>query len=165
MPRGSQSNPVDGRPRGAWAGLYRRAYLTYKYHGLGSLLLRVVLLPLRFTPWRRYARLTRDRSSRARALAWYRAHAAPVSIVIPSYRDADAGQRARGQHPGARPIAGRVRIIVADDASGPEHLAALRAIDGVESSRPRPTPASPPTSTAASAPPTPITTSWCSTPT
>ena len=27
---------------------------------------------------------------------------------------------------------GMARVIVADDASGPEHLAALRAIDGIE---------------------------------
>ncbi len=119
-------------PAGQLANLRRRIYLTYRYHGLGSVAFRVVTFPLRFTPMKRFLRrgLT-NRGDRDRAIAWYRRNGWPVAIVIPSYRDAEhVAKLVRSIRRTTR--RGRVRIIVADDASGPEHLAALRKIRGIE---------------------------------
>jgi GT2 family glycosyltransferase/glycosyltransferase involved in cell wall biosynthesis len=124
---------LDGEFTGPLAGLRRRIYLTHRYLGWRTLLLRVLTFPLRFTPLGRYLRLRSHGSENdyRRALAWYREQGKPVSIVIPSYRDAERVstlvQSIRATVP-----AGMARIIVADDASGPEHLARLRAIEGVE---------------------------------
>ncbi|MGI9185736.1 MAG: glycosyltransferase [Solirubrobacteraceae bacterium] len=124
-------DPVAGRPRGQLANLRRRIYLTYRYHGLRSVLWRVVSFPLRFTPLSRRVRFgARPGSDIAAALAWYRAHGRAVSIVIPSYRDAErvtalvASLRATTDRR-------RVQVLICDDASGPEHVARLRAIEGV----------------------------------
>ena len=65
-------------------------------------------------------------------VAWYREHGRPVTIVIPSYRDAEQVATLVAEHPQDRARAGWRAIIVADDASGPEHVAALRAIEGIE---------------------------------
>ena len=124
---------IDGAARGPLAGLRRRIYLTYHYLGWRTLLFRVLTFPLRFTPLKHWLQLrshARDREMR-RALAWYREHGEPVSIVIPSFRDAE---RVRTLVRSIRATVPRklARIIVADDASGPEHLAVLRAIDGIE---------------------------------
>ncbi|MGZ4243153.1 MAG: glycosyltransferase, partial [Solirubrobacteraceae bacterium] len=71
------------------------------------------------------------RQASAPARRWYRDQGRPVTIVIPSFRDAPLVARlARGIR--RTTPADRVRIIVADDASGPEHLAALARIDGVQ---------------------------------
>jgi GT2 family glycosyltransferase/glycosyltransferase involved in cell wall biosynthesis len=123
---------TDGRPQGALSNLRRRIYLTYSYFGLRTLLFRAITFPLRFTPLERRMRLrthARDQELR-RAVRWCREQGRPVDIVIPSYRDA---QRVRVL---ARSIAktvpdGMARVIVADDGSGAEHLAALRRIKGV----------------------------------
>jgi GT2 family glycosyltransferase/glycosyltransferase involved in cell wall biosynthesis len=119
-------------PRGPLSSLRRRIYLTYKYHGARSVLYRVLTFPLRFTRLRRYlgvARRTRDQ--RAAAVSWYRRHARPVTIVIPSYRDADkVAALVRSIHKTTH--RDLVRIVVTDDASGPEHLAALAKISGIE---------------------------------
>ncbi len=83
-------NPLEGRPQGAFSNLRRRIYLTYRYHGLRTILFRLITFPLRFTPLQRRLRLrthARDHEVR-RAVAWYREHGRPVDIVIPSYRDA-----------------------------------------------------------------------------
>src|SRR5437879_4502071 len=80
----------DTTLRGQLANLPRRIYLTYSYHGLGSVLFRALTFPLRFTPLGRL--ITHDRQARARrsaAIAWYRRHGRPVTVVIPSYRDAE----------------------------------------------------------------------------
>jgi GT2 family glycosyltransferase/glycosyltransferase involved in cell wall biosynthesis len=124
---------TDGRAQGALANLRRRIFLTYRYFGLRTLLFRAITFPLRFTPLERRMRLrthARDQELR-RAVLWYRQHGRPVDIVIPSYRDAD---RVRTL---VRSIAktvpsGMARLIVADDCSGPEHVAALRKIKGIE---------------------------------
>jgi GT2 family glycosyltransferase/glycosyltransferase involved in cell wall biosynthesis len=113
--------------------LRRRVQLTVQYLGWRTLLFRALTLPLRATPLRHRLRLrtqVRD-DSYHRALAWYRAHGRPVDVVIPSYRDAE---RVGALVASIRATVPRelARILVADDASGPEHLAALRAIDGVE---------------------------------
>lgn len=122
---------VEGRRRGPLSNLPRRVYLTYRYHGLPSLAFRALTFPLRFTPLERYLRLSpqaRDRS--AAAARWYRRHGRPVTVVIPSYRDAEHVAQAVRAIRTTTPRR-QVRIIVADDASGSEHLAALARIDGI----------------------------------
>jgi GT2 family glycosyltransferase/glycosyltransferase involved in cell wall biosynthesis len=124
---------LDGEFRGPLAGLRRRIYLTYHYLGWRTLLFRALTFPLRFTPLKRRLQLRSKggNDSFRRAVAWYREHGAPVDIVIPSYRDAEQVAKlvASIQRSVPRDMA---RIIVTDDASGPEHLAALREIPGVE---------------------------------
>ena len=122
---------VDGRRRGPLANLPRRIYLTYRYHGLGPLAFRAVTFPLRFTPLERYLRLgpeARDHTAAARR--WYRRNGRPVTVVIPSYRDAEL-VRTLVTEIRRTTDRRRVRIVVSDDASGPEHLAALRRIDDI----------------------------------
>ncbi len=124
-------NALDGSRRGNLAGLGRRVYLTYRYRGLRALLYRALTFPLRFTPLRARLRLDpRPGDPRPEIPRWHQAHGTPVSIVIPSYRDAeqvaalvDSVRRTTDRR--------RVEIIVSDDASGSEHLAALRRIDGI----------------------------------
>ncbi|HWF55803.1 MAG TPA: glycosyltransferase [Solirubrobacteraceae bacterium] len=113
-------------------GLRERIELTYRHHGGWSLAFRALTFPLRLTPLRRYLRGGRRRSStRAIAIRWYKRQGRPVTVVIPSYRDA---QEVAALVHSIRATTRRelVRIVVSDDASGPEHVAALRAIDGIE---------------------------------
>ena len=124
---------LDGSSRGPLAGVRRRIYLTYHYLGWRTLLLRVLTFPLRFTPLKRYLQLrthARDRELR-RARAWYREHGRPVDIVIPSYRDSELVATLVASIRKTVPR-GMARIIVADDASGAEHVAKLREIGGIE---------------------------------
>jgi len=127
------SATLDGNFSGPLAGVRRRIYLTYRYLGWRTLLFRVVTFPLRFTPLKRRLRLRSSSSEDAyrRAVAWYREHGKPVDIVIPSYRDAELVQALVASIRATVP-AGLARIVVADDASGPEYVIALRAIDGIE---------------------------------
>ena len=118
--------------RGQLADLPRRAYLTYRYHGGSALAYRALTFPLRFTPLERYVRLSgraRDRTAAARR--WYRRNRRPVTVVIPSYRDAALVERLVTA---IRKTTDRrlVQIVVSDDASGTEHLAALRRIEGIQ---------------------------------
>jgi len=124
---------LEGNPRGPFAGLRRRIQLTIRYHGWRTLLFRAVTLPLRFTPLKRRLRLRSVASNDAyrRAVAWYREHGEPVDIVIPSYRDAERVATLVASIQRTVP-GGMARIFVADDASGAEHVAALRAIAGIE---------------------------------
>jgi GT2 family glycosyltransferase/glycosyltransferase involved in cell wall biosynthesis len=126
-------NPIEGRPRGPFAGVRRRIVLTYRYLGWRTLLFRALTFPLRFTPLRRRLRLRSEwgDDSFRRALAWYREHGEPCDVVIASYRDAERVATLVASIRRTVPP-GMARIIVADDCSGPEHLAALRAIAGVE---------------------------------
>lgn len=128
----SQPSAVDGRRTGRLANLPRRIYLTYRYRGFRSVLYRALVFPLRMTPLDRFLTLSPS-SRRATHLArrWYRRHGRRVTIVIPSYRDAElvsALVSALRRTTDAQ----RVSIIVSDDASGPDHVAALRTIDGIE---------------------------------
>lgn len=126
-------DPLQGRPEGAFSNLRRRIHLTYTHFGLRTILWRLITFPLRFTPLHRRLRLrthARDQERR-RASAWYREHGRPVDIVIPSYRDA-ALVRKLVRSIRRTTARGMARVIVADDHSGPEHLAALRAIDGID---------------------------------
>lgn len=112
-------------------GLRERIVLTYRYHGVGSLLYRLLTFPVRFTPLKRYViRAPRNHESAA-AKRWYAENGRPVTIVIPSYRDAESvaalvDSLRRTVHPEL------AKIIVADDASGAAHLEALRRIPGIE---------------------------------
>ena len=114
------------------ANLWRRVYLTYRHHGLRSVALRALTFPFRFTPLRRFIRhgppRTRDISTE---IAWYREHGRPVTIVIPSYRDANKVAALVASLRSTTDLS-RVRVIVADDASGPDHLTALREIPNIE---------------------------------
>jgi GT2 family glycosyltransferase/glycosyltransferase involved in cell wall biosynthesis len=127
------ASALDGEFSGPLAGLRRRVYLTYRYLGWRTLLFRVLTLPLRLTPLKRYLRLRSGGSEDAyrRAVAWYRQHGEPIDVVIPSYRDA-ALVAALVKSIRATVPDGLVRIIVADDASGAENVAALHAIKGIE---------------------------------
>jgi GT2 family glycosyltransferase/glycosyltransferase involved in cell wall biosynthesis len=126
-------NPIEGAKQGDFSNLRRRIYLTYTHFGLRTILFRAVTFPLRFTPLERRLRLrthARDQELR-RAVIWYREHGQPVDVVIPSYRDAE---RVRAL---VRSIAktvprGMARVIVTDDCSGPEHVAALRRVKGID---------------------------------
>jgi GT2 family glycosyltransferase/glycosyltransferase involved in cell wall biosynthesis len=124
---------LDGEHRGPLAGLRRRIYLTHHYLGWRTLLFRVLTLPLRFTPLKRRLRLRSDwgDDSFRRAVAWYREHGEPVEIVIPSYRDAERVAELVASIQRTVPR-GMARIIVADDASGPQHVEALHEIPGIE---------------------------------
>ena len=129
----SGNDPIQGAPEGAFSNLRRRIYLTYTHFGLRTILWRLVTFPLRFTPLGRRMRLrthARDQERR-RAATWYREHGRPVDIVVPSYRDAE---RVRALVRSIRKTAprGMARVIVADDASGSEHLAALGRIAGID---------------------------------
>jgi len=132
-PKAIAGAAVDGASTGPLAGLRRRIYLTYHYLGWRTLLFRVLTWPLRFTPLKRYLRLRSHSSNDAyrRAVAWYREHGESVDIVIPSFRDAERVEVLVKSIRATVPE-DRVRIIVADDASGPEHVNALRAIEGIE---------------------------------
>jgi GT2 family glycosyltransferase len=124
---------LDGEYKGPLAGLRRRIYLTYHYLGWRTLVFRALTFPLRFTPLAGRLRLRSDwgDDSFRRAVAWYREHGQPVDIVIPSYRDAErVATLAASIHRTVAP--GMARIIVVDDASGSENVAALREIQGIE---------------------------------
>ncbi len=124
---------LEGTPRGPFADVRRRIQLTIEYHGWRTLLFRIVTLPLRFTPLRHRLALRSAASNDAyrRALQWYREHGRPVDVVIPSYRDAQRVATLAASIARTVPQ-GMARVIVADDASGAEHVAALRAIAGIE---------------------------------
>ncbi len=122
---------LDGRRPGRFSGLPRRIYLTYKYRGFGSLIYRTLIFPLRLTPLDRLLQLLPGRSPAAvTARRWYRRDGRPVTIVIPSYRDATLVAQLV-EKIGQTTQRDRVRIVVCDDASGPEHVAALHAIPGI----------------------------------
>jgi GT2 family glycosyltransferase/glycosyltransferase involved in cell wall biosynthesis len=132
-PQAIADGALDGVFRGPLAGLRRRVYLTYRYLGWRTLLYRAVTLPLRATPLKRRLGLRSSANDRQlrRALGWYREHGRPVSIVIPSFRDAEHVATLVKSIRKTIPR-GMAQIVVADDASGPEHLAALRRIAGIE---------------------------------
>jgi GT2 family glycosyltransferase len=124
---------LPGARRGPLRNLWRRIYLTYRYLGPRTLVFRMLTFPLRFTPLERRLRLrshVRDQELR-RALAWYRERGRPVDIVIPSYRDA-ARVRVLVRSISRTVGRGMARVIVSDDCSGGEHIAALRRIRGID---------------------------------
>jgi GT2 family glycosyltransferase len=126
------SPALDGTRRGRFAKLPRRIYLSYKHGGIGSVLFRSLIFPLRLTPLDSVLRLgPGPGSDAAAARRWYKRHGRPVTIVIPSYQDAKlVAQLVAKIRQTSDPR--RVRIVVADDASGAEHLAELHKIEGIE---------------------------------
>jgi GT2 family glycosyltransferase/glycosyltransferase involved in cell wall biosynthesis len=132
-PEAIAASALDGTFSGPLAGLRRRIYLTYRYHGWRTLLFRALTLPLRFTPLKHRLQLRSLTNNDAyrRALAWYSEHGEPVDIVIPSFRDAEHVATLVQSIQKTVP-SGMARIIVADDASGAEHLSALAEIEGIE---------------------------------
>lgn len=125
-------SPLDGRRPGRLSGLPRRIYLTLRYRGVRALIHQTVVFPLRLTPLDRILGLGPGTAREARAAReWYRDHGRPVTIVIPSYRDAKLVARLVAAIRRTTD-SGRVRIVVADDASGSQHLLKLARIDGIE---------------------------------
>jgi GT2 family glycosyltransferase/glycosyltransferase involved in cell wall biosynthesis len=129
----SEPSPIEGRRQGPFANLKRRIYLTYTHFGLRTIVFRLITFPLRFTPLAKRMRLrthARDQEVR-RATSWYREHGRPVDIVIPSFRDAEHVEAlVRSIEKTVRK--GMARVIVADDCSGEDHLAALKLVDGID---------------------------------
>jgi GT2 family glycosyltransferase len=124
------TSPVQSRDAPRYS-LRERLQLTWRYHGPRALLYRLLTFPLRFTPLAdRVKRGMKPRADR-QARSWYRAHGRPVSIVIPSYRDVAEVSALVASLQRTTDMR-KVRIIIADDASGPEHVAALGAIEGAE---------------------------------
>src|ERR1019366_3966103 len=123
----------EARPQGPVSNLRRRIYLTYRYHGLRTILFRLLTFPLRFTPLSRRLRLRSNAEDQElkRAVRWYRENGRPVDVVIPSYRDADRVRMLVRSISKTVPR-GMARVIVTDDCSGPEHVAALRRIRGID---------------------------------
>src|ERR1700689_3801183 len=126
-------SPIEGAKQGNFSNLRRRIYLTYTHFGVRTILFRALTFPLRFTPLERRLRLrthARDQELR-RAVEWYGEHGRPVDVVIPSYRDAEH-VRTLVRSSAKTTASGMARVIVADDCSGPEHLAELRRIEGID---------------------------------
>ena len=123
---------IDEMLRARPLTLWRRIVLTYRYLGPGALAYRVLTFPLRFTPLRRRLRLgSRIETEQTRAAAWYRRNGRPVTVVIPTYGPPDDLLKAVHSIRRTTPK-DQVRIVVADDASAPEHVARLRQLRGVE---------------------------------
>jgi GT2 family glycosyltransferase/glycosyltransferase involved in cell wall biosynthesis len=115
-----------------FGGLPRRMALTWRYHGPRETLRRALLFPLRLTPLAaRLGLADRQSDPGAGALQWYRKQGRAVAVVIPSYGPPDlAIAAAKSIRKTTR--RDRVRIIVVDDGSAPEHVARLRAERGIE---------------------------------
>ncbi len=126
MPRSA----LDGRRQGRFADLPRRIYLTYKYRGFSSVLYQALVFPLRLTPLDRLLPSSGRGKEAAAAREWYRRRGRPVTIVIPSFRDAKLVTQLVSKIRQTSPR-GRVQIIVTDDASGDDHVAELRKIAGI----------------------------------
>jgi GT2 family glycosyltransferase len=116
--------------RRLFAGLPRRALLTLRHHGPRETARRVVTFPLRLTPFgHRLGLAPRMSDPSAPARAWYREHGRPVAIVVPTFGDPAIAK------PLLRSLKrtldrARTRVILCDDGSSPEHVAALRALAG-----------------------------------
>ncbi len=118
--------------RATFGGLPRRAVLTWRYHGTKEVLRRIAMFPLRLTPLRHRLGLgARMSDPAAGARRWYRRHGRPVAVVIPTYGPTELLE-ATVRSVRATTRRARVRIIVADDGSAPEHQARLRRLKGVE---------------------------------
>ena len=130
---GPTSSSTDVPPAGdrRWS-VWERLVLTYRYQGRRVLVRRILTYPLRYTPLRhRVYTAPSHRRNVEVAVRWYRDQGRPVTIVIPSYKDTDT-ITALVRSLRATTDRDRVRIVIADDASGAEHVARLRALDGVE---------------------------------
>ncbi|MEA2478133.1 MAG: hypothetical protein QOJ07_55 [Thermoleophilaceae bacterium] len=117
--------------RELFGGVPRRARLTVEYLGWRTLAIRIATFPLRLTPWG--PRVAAGRATFwAEAREWYRRNGGDgVTIVIPSYGDPRLTLQCVDSIR-ATTKRERVRIVVADDASAPEHVAALEAHEGID---------------------------------
>ncbi len=122
--------PSGRRP--VLGGLLERAYLTVKVHGWRELAFRLVTSPLRLVGLERRVRKTLLRRAEVRQLRrWYEAYWRAVTIVVPTYGDpALTLEAVRSLRRTVDPQ--RVRIVVVDDASPPEHQEPLRGMAGVD---------------------------------
>ncbi|WP_051470955.1 glycosyltransferase [Patulibacter minatonensis] len=105
-------------------GLPRRAALTVQHLGWAELGRRVATAPVRLLPGSAVGGVG-DASGPARA--WYKRHGRPVAIVIPSYGSPDLVATAV-KSVRKTTDAAKVRIVVTDDGSAPEHVTALEAL-------------------------------------
>ncbi len=127
-----EPEPLDLSTLNPLQNLWRRVKLTWHYHGPLTLAFRLITFPLRATPLRRYLRIDRlGDPVLITARRTYRKKGRPVTVVIPSYRDAELVARLVRSIRRTTPRR-LVKIIVSDDCSGPEHLAELRRIRGIE---------------------------------
>ena len=116
--------------RDLFSNLPRRAVLTIQYHGWRELIVRAATFPLRLTPWGAHMAAGRH-TQWAMARQWYRRNGREVAVVIPHYGEPRLTIQAV-ESIKATTKDDRVRIIVSDDGSAPEHVAALRNIEGIE---------------------------------
>ena len=129
--RATPESAVDDMLRRQAPSLWRRIVLTYRYLGLRSLLYRLVTFPLRFTPLRKRLRLgTTIESEQSRAAAWYREHGRRVTVVIPTFGAPDDVFELVASIRRTTPNE-QVQIVLADDASAPEHVRRLEQIADV----------------------------------
>jgi GT2 family glycosyltransferase len=114
--------------RRLFSGLPRRAVLTVKYHGWREFTRRLILFPLRLTPFgRRLGMAPRMSDPAAPARAWYRRYGRPAAVVVPTF--GDPAVLAPALRSFRRTLdRDRTRVIVCDDGSGAEHVASLRRI-------------------------------------
>ena len=111
----------------------RRIYLTYKYRGISSVLFRTLIFPSAVDPaGPGAAARPRAGKRRGRRAAVVQAPRASGHDRDPQLPGREAGGAAGREDPDRRPTEIASQIIVADDASGAEHVAALRQIDGIE---------------------------------
>jgi GT2 family glycosyltransferase/glycosyltransferase involved in cell wall biosynthesis len=119
--------------RTLFGNLPQRLALTWRYHGPKEVARRVVSFPLRLTPLRHTLGLgARMSDPAAGARRWYRRHARPVAIVIPTYGPTDLLEETVRSVVATTRRAKEARILVVDDGSAPEHQARLRRLEGVE---------------------------------
>jgi GT2 family glycosyltransferase/glycosyltransferase involved in cell wall biosynthesis len=118
--------PVEvGTIRGMFANLPRRIRLTLEYEGLSGFLSKSFRFLIRLTPFRSLLRgdaVTRELQAKARA--WYRRNSRFVTVVIPAYGDPEPTLRAV-KSVRRTTKAGKVRVLVVDDASPSEQRALL----------------------------------------
>jgi GT2 family glycosyltransferase/glycosyltransferase involved in cell wall biosynthesis len=107
------------------ASLPKRAWLTLRYHGIGTFAWRIATFPLRFTPLRRYVGHDPHAGEHRGARRWYARKGQPVTVVIPTYGDStltiDTVRSVRRTTDRKR-----TRIVVADDGSAPTEQARLQ---------------------------------------
>jgi GT2 family glycosyltransferase len=122
--------PVEpGSVRGMFTNLPRRIRLTFEYEGVGGFVRKSLRFLVRLTPFRFLLRgdvATREQQRRARA--WYRRNGRFVTVVIPSYGDAEPTLKAV-KSLRRTTNSNKVRILVVDDGSPSAEQAKL--VNGV----------------------------------
>jgi GT2 family glycosyltransferase len=110
--------------------LVRRGYLTIRHHGWRTFLFRLVTFPLRLTRFERELhKVYEERAELRKALRRYRVRGRPVTIVMPTYGPPAVTIKA-AKRVWRTVDRSRVRIVVVDDASPPEHQETLRSALG-----------------------------------